>query len=156
MTINGFYTKVAHFILLKEMLPKGRVALTTEQEATLPNILPYVFEEEILPDRFIWPAMKIKKKTTKPEKLGKVKAYKKSRRQFQHDDMYAGRFSPETDARTVTEAYTADNMAPAMRGTRPYPGSNYQIPTFPKLWISAPTQASGERDKVVGFPILPR
>ncbi|WP_291734429.1 hypothetical protein [Leisingera sp. F5] len=155
MTTNDFYAKAAHFVLLKEMLPKGRIVLTTEQVAMLPNILPHVFEEEILADRFVWLAMKFKEKTTKPEKLGKVKVYKKSRRQFHNDGMYAGRFSPETDARTVTEAYIADHMAPAMRGTRPYPGSNYQIPTFPKLWISAPTQASGELDKVVGFPILP-
>ena len=97
-----------------------------------------------------------KKQTTKPEKLEKVKAYKKARRQFHNDGMFAGRFCPETDARTVTEAYIADHMAPALRGTRPYPGSNYQIPVFPKLWVSAPTQASGELDKVVGFPILPR
>lgn len=156
MTTDDFYTKAAHFVLLREMLPKGRIVLTTELEATLPNIIPHVFEEEIRADRFVWLAMKFKKKTTKPEKLGKVKAYKKARRQFHNDGMYAGRFSPETDARTVTEAYIADHMTPALRGTRPYPGSNYQIPVFPKLWVSAPTQASGELDKVVGFPILPR
>lgn len=128
------------------MLPKGRIVLTTEQEATLPNVRPHVFEEEIRADRFVWLAMKFKKKTTKPEKLGKVKAYKKSRRQFHSDSMYAGRFSPETDARTVTQAYIAEHMTPAMRGTRPFTGPNYRILTFPKLWISAPTQASGEFD----------
>lgn len=59
--------------------------------------------------------MKFKKKTTKPEKIGKVKAHKKSRRQFHNDGMYAGRFSPETYARTVTEAYIVDHVEPARR-----------------------------------------
>lgn len=27
---------------------------------------------------------------------------------------------------------------------------------FPSIWVQSPTQASGELDKVVGFPILPR
>lgn len=138
MTTDDFDTKVAHFVLLKEMLPKGQIVLTTEQEATLPNIIPHVFEEEIRADRFVWLAMKFKKMTTKPEKLGKVKANKKDRRQFHNDGMYAGRFSLETDARTVTEAYIADHMVPALRGTGPYPGSNHQVPVFPKLWVSSP------------------
>lgn len=98
----------------------------------------------------------MKKKTTKPEKIGKVKAHKKSRRQFHNDGMYAGRFSPETYARTVTEAYIVDHVEPARRGARSYPGSNYQTLVFPKLWVSSPTQASGELGKVVGFPNLPR
>jgi hypothetical protein len=48
-------------------------------------------------------------------------------------------------------------MLPATRsGDRPFPISNYQVPAFPKLWLHSPTQASGELDKVVGFPIVPR
>ncbi len=39
---------------------------------------------------------------------------------------------------------------------RPFHISNYQNSTFPQLWVRAETQSSGELDKVVGFPILPR
>ncbi len=54
------------------------------------------------------------------------------------------------------EAYFADNMSPATRGARPYSETNYQIPTFPMLGISAPSKTSEALDKVVGCPILPR
>lgn len=39
-------------------------------------------------------------------------------------------------------------------GSRPFPISNFQGSAFPKLWMRSPTQASGELDKVVGFPIV--
>lgn len=56
MKTNDFYSKSTHFVLLKEMLPKGRVVLTTEQEATLPSIIPHVFEREIQQNAsFGWP-----------------------------------------------------------------------------------------------------
>ncbi len=48
MTTRDIYTKAAHFVLLKEMLPAGRIVLSSEQEATLPAILPHIFEDEIL------------------------------------------------------------------------------------------------------------
>lgn len=44
MTTRDIYTKAAHFVLMKEMLPTGRIVVTTEQEATLPAILPHIFE----------------------------------------------------------------------------------------------------------------
>jgi hypothetical protein len=42
------------------------------------------------------------------------------------------------------------------KSTRPFPISNYQIAAFPKIWARSRTQASGELDKVVGFPIVPK
>jgi hypothetical protein len=47
MTTRDTYTKAAHFLLLKEMLPAGSIVLTTEQEATLAAVLPHIFEDEI-------------------------------------------------------------------------------------------------------------
>lgn len=157
MTTRDTYTKGAHFALLKEMLPWGSIVLTTEQEATLPPLLPHIFDEEIREDRFTWLAMNFNKKATKPEKLGKVKEYRKARKQFHNDGMFAGRFDLDTDAQTVSEAFIADHMETALRGTAAqFQISNYQSETFPSLWVRSPTQASGEIDKTVGFPILPR
>ena len=157
MTTRDIYTKGAHFALLKEMLPRGSIVLTTEQEATLPPLLPHIFDKEIREDRFTWLAMSFNKKATKPEKLGKVKGYRKARKQFHNDGMYAGRFDFETDAQTVSEAFIAEHMETALRGNgAPFQISNYQSEVFPSLWVRSSTQASGEIDKTVGFPILPR
>ncbi len=157
MTTRDIYTKGAHFALLKEMLPRGSIVLTTEQEATLPPLLPHIFDQEIREDRFAWLAMSFNKKATKPEKIGKVKEYRKALKQFHNDGMYAGRFDPATDAQTVTEAFIADRMDTALRGSGArFQISNYQSVSFPLLWVRSSTQASGEIDKTVGFPILPR
>src|SRR5690606_33184550 len=70
-----------------------------------------------------------------------------------------GRFDPDTDVETVTKAFIAERMTVAVRGGQtpaPFATSNYQVPAFPKIWLRAPTQASGELDKVVGFPVVPR
>ena len=155
-TTRDLYTKAAHFALLREMLPEGRIVLTTEQEAILPAVLPHVFDEEIRADRFTWLAMSFRKNATKPEILRSVKRYRTERRQFHNDGMYEGRFDEDTDAGTVTRAFIRDHMKAALRdGDRPFPISNFQVPSFPLLWLRAPTQASGEIDKTVGFPVVP-
>lgn len=52
MTTRDIYTKAAHFILVKEALPLGKIVLTAEQEATLPVLLPHIFHDEIKENRF--------------------------------------------------------------------------------------------------------
>jgi hypothetical protein len=44
----------------------------------------------------------------------------------------------------------------AQGGQRPWPISNFHGPAFPQVWVHSPIQASGETNKVVGFPVLPR
>lgn len=158
VTTRDIYTKAAHFLLLKEMLPRGRIVLTTEQEATLPTILPHIFADEIREDRFTWLAMSFNKKAKKPEIVGKVKDYRKRRQSFENEGLYDGRFSLATDTAEITRAFISTYMAVATRGENgsqaPYPTSHYQTSAFPSLWIRSPTQASGELDKIVGFPIL--
>jgi hypothetical protein len=46
------YTKAAHFVCLREMLPPGWITFITEQEAVLPCILPHVFHDDIAADNF--------------------------------------------------------------------------------------------------------
>ncbi len=156
MTTRDTYTKGAHFILLKEMLPEGSIVLTTEQEATLPPLLPHIFGKEIRENRFAWLAISFNKKATKPEKLRKMNSYRQDRKQFYNDGMFSGRFDYETDPQTITEAFIADGLKAAVRGTAShFQISNYQSGTFPSLWVRSPTEASGEIGKVVGFPIVP-
>lgn len=92
VTTRDTYTKGAHFILLKEMLPYGSIVLTTEQEATLPPLLPHIFQEEIRENRFTWLAMSFNKKATKPEIQGRVKSYRQARKQFHNDGLFKGHF----------------------------------------------------------------
>lgn len=158
MATRDIYTKATHFVLLKEALPEGRIVLTTEQEATLPAILPHVFETEIQQDRFVWLMMAFDKKATKSDHLRKVKAYKQDRWRFRNEALYDNRFDLDTDAQTITETFIADHIRPATRPgktVRPFPISNFVGQAFPKLWVHSPTQASGELDKVVGFLIVP-
>lgn len=158
MTTRDTYTKGAHFALVKEMLPPGKIVLTTEQEATLPNILPQIFREEIKKNRFTWLAMTMNKTASKPERIAKVSAYKKAFKEFHNDGMYAGRFTTSTPIEEVSKAYIAEKMKPAHRGPsnkpEPFPIPNFQGSAFPLLWMRSPSQSSGEIDKVVGFPIV--
>lgn len=154
-TTRDIYTKAAHFFLIREMLPPGQIILTTEQEATLPGILPHVFEQEIRDNRFVWLMMTFDKKAKKPDILRKVKGYRKDRWQFYNDGMYDGRFTEKTKPAVVTKAYIAATMTVATSPAGgPFPISNFHGSAFPQLWLRAPTQSSGEIDKVVGFPIV--
>lgn len=158
MTTRDTYTKAAHFVLLKEMLPEGEIVLTTEQEAILARVLPHVFEDEIRNGRFTWLTIGFNKKAKKTEILSKVKTYRDAWKKFYDEGLYDGRFTLDQDLRDVTLAYIADNMTAAVKphgnGVRPYPGSNFSQGFMPALWVRSPTQASGEIDKVVGFPLV--
>ncbi|MFW8637493.1 hypothetical protein [Cribrihabitans pelagius] len=157
VTTRDTYTKGAHFILLKEMLPYGSIVLTTEQEATLPPLLPHIFDQEIRENRFTWLAMSFNKKATKPERQRLVNGYRRARKKFRDKGLYDGRFDPDTDEKVITEAFIASGLSTALRGTSsPFQISNYKIGSFPGLWVKSPTEASGEIGKVVGFPIVPR
>lgn len=54
---RDLYTKAAHFLLLREMLPPGWFRLVTEMEGTLTRIIPHVFQDVIARDDFTWLAM---------------------------------------------------------------------------------------------------
>lgn len=158
MATRDIYTKAAHFILVKEALPPGKIVLTTEQEATLPVLLPHIFHDEIQADRFAWMAMSFNKKAKKGERLAKVKAYREARDTFRNEGLFDGIFTNTTDDATVTQAFIEKHMKTAVRSGKtntPFQISNFTITAFPKIWIQSPTQASGELDKVIGFPMMP-
>lgn len=156
------YTKGAHFILLREMLPPGRFRLITEQEALLPRLLPHVFREEIAADRFTWVAMTFDKTATKPVVQARVTAFKGALKAF------IGRLraaDPAAEAAMTNgdrlRAFVADQMTTAVGvdrtgAPRPYPSDNFRQPFMPSVWIASPMQTAGETNKVVGFPLLRR
>lgn len=157
-TTRHIYTKAAHFALIREMLPRGRIVLTTEQETTLPSLLPHLFADEIRENRFVWLAMSFNKTAAKPEILSKMKAYREARRAFAEQGLRAERFTLATDPGEITRAFIAEHLTVAIRGkepdAKPFAVSPYQSSAFPQIWIASPTQASGELDKVVGFPLV--
>ena len=158
MTTRDLYTKAAHFALIRELLPKGRIELTTEQEGTLPRVLPHVFEKEVRQGQFIWMAMTFNRKAKKPDIIRKVKEYRTAWRKFHNEGMYDGRFDEHQDPAEITKAFIAERMQTATKQagpkTRPYQIDNFSQGFMPSLWVHSPTQASGELDKTVGFPLV--
>ncbi|WP_096786155.1 hypothetical protein [Rhodobacter sp. CZR27] len=156
-TTKDIYTKAAHFALLREMLPPGHVTITTEQEATFATLLPHIFEQEIRRGAFTWLMMSFNKEATKPEILQKVRESKKRRWEFYNAAMYDGFLTPDSEASEVTRAFIAKAMSVATgpKG-QSLSISNYQGAAFPRLWVRSPAQPSGELDKVVAFPLVPR
>lgn len=164
-TFNGImtrdiYTKAAHFVLLREMLPSGVFRLITEQEGTLPGILPHIFREEILEDRFRWIAMTFDKEVKKPEMQHRVSVFKRNFEAFVNGLRTA---DPAAEAAMTTgqrlRAFIAVHMRTAVRLDRfgtaaPFQSANDQQPFMPTIWIESPIQTAGESNKVVGFALM--
>lgn len=158
VTTRDTYTKAAHFVLLKEMLPPGKIVLTTERAATLPTLLPHLFADDIRENRFTWLAIGFNKTAIKDVITGKVKDYRAKHRAFHEAGLWSGCFKLDTDMAGAARAYIAEHMTGAQgnRGGKavPFPPTYYQGTAFPTLWPKSSTQASGEVDKVVGLPIV--
>jgi hypothetical protein len=156
------YTKGAHFVLLREMLPPGRLRLITEQEALLPRLLPHIFREEIEADRFTWLAMTFDKNAIKPVVQDRVAAFKSALEAFTTETRAADpAAAAEMTNRDMLRAFIADQMTNAFRTdrngvSRPYPTDNFRQPFMPSIWIASPMQTAGETNKLVGFPLLRR
>jgi hypothetical protein len=155
---RDIYTKAAHFVCLRELLPPGWITLITEQEAVLPRILPHVFHDDIAADNFTWLAMTFDKEVKKPTMLARVADYKKDFAAFIAVQVAAGVIDPTAMTLSAQRrAYIADRMSTVyrMQGSKaPYPSSNYQQGFMPQIWIRSPIQSAGETEKVVGFPLL--
>lgn len=154
------YTKGAHFVLLREMLPPGPVRLVTEMEPTLPHLLPHVFEDLVRSDDFTWLAMSFDKDVSRPVLEGKIGAFKAK---FANFTWAVYDRDPEL-AETMTNsqfmrAFIAEKMEtetkgpPGGRRVR-YQTSNYQQQHMPQIWVKSPMQTAGEIDRVVGFPLV--
>lgn len=154
------YTKAAHLELVRELLPPGRITLVTEQEGTLPRVIPHVFRDAIEADAFIWLAMTFDKDVKQPEMKKRVAAYKADFDAFlkSFGRQFPGRLSAMSEAEKV-RAYILDRMKSAVdydrcHKARPFPSANFQQPHMPAVWIRSPVQSAGETGKVVGFPLM--
>lgn len=154
------YTKAAHFMLLREMLPAGTFRLITEQEGMLPRLLPVAFREEIREDRLIWLVTTFDKEVTKPQMQRRVAAFKNELDWFVGDLQQS---DPDTEAAMTSgerlRSFVAAKMVAAFRTNHhgaalPFQADNYRQPFMPKLWIRSPLQTAGETNKVVGFPLM--
>lgn len=146
------YTKAAHLSALKEVVPFGKITLVGEQEAAMARTVPHIFRDMIKDDLFEWHVITFDKKATKPTRQKRAKEYDKKFRAFR-------RSHPELAVWEALEAWTAENLSAAVNvdqsgNLAPFPISNFASNAFPSLWLHSPIQASGETDKVVGFPIL--
>ncbi len=151
MTRN-VYTKAAHLAALKGMVPYGKITLVGEQESTMARTVPHIFRDMIEEDRFEWAIVSFDKEATKPIKMRRSTAYNDKFRTFRHAN-------PDLEPWQALEKWTAKNMKPAVKTDRfgtvsHFPISNLTSKAFPSLWMQSPIQASGETNKVVGFPIL--
>ena len=157
---RDIYTKAAHFMLVREMLPRGAFRLITEQEGTLPGILPHIFREEILDERFRWIAMTFDKEVKKPVMQRRVSVFKRD-----FDAFVAGlrTANPAAEAAMTNgqrlRAFIAARMATAVNSDRfgtafPFQSDNYRQPFMPMIWLRSPVQTAGESNKVVGFPLM--
>ncbi len=55
------YTKAASIACLKWMIPSGKLTLVGEREGQMVRVVPHIFREEILADRFEWAIIGVKK-----------------------------------------------------------------------------------------------
>lgn len=146
------YTKAASLACLKSMVPSGKITLVGEQEAAMARVVPHIFREEILADRFEWFVVGFNKDAP----IGLIETRQAEFRDSLQDwrNMH-----PNLERWEALASWTSANLSPAIRkdpngGFSPWPGSNFASASFPKLWISSPVQVANEIDKKVGFPIL--
>lgn len=152
------YTKAAHLVCLREMLPFDRLTIVGEKEGALARVMPHVFEEDINADRFEWHVVSFDKAVTKPEMMKRVEAYKKAFETFRNNGKHPllTPLTKESDALRLfvdthmSPYYLIDRFGTKLSTLNP----NFQGHHFPQLWLNSPIQSAGETDKHVGFPIL--
>ncbi len=146
------YTKAASLACLKLMVPSGKITLVGEQEAAMARVVPHIFREEILADRFEWAVVGFNKEAP----IGLIET-----RQAEFRDSFRKWRSihPDLERWEALARWTSANLRPAVRkasndSVSPWPGPSFASASFPQLWISSPAQVANEIDKKVGFPIL--
>lgn len=146
------YTKTASLACLKDMVPPGKITLIGEQEGTMGRVVPHVFREEILADRFEWIIVAFDKEASSD--------LIDSRKEDYHQRFDAWRAAhPHLAYWDALQLWASANIRPAVRTLRgdieqPWPGSNFTARAYPELWLRSPVPRANEIDKVIGFPLL--
>jgi len=153
------YTKAAHFLALREMLPPGPIRLVTEMESTLPRLLPHIFADLVRTDDFTWLAMSFDKEVTVPVAEAKVAVFETDFDRFTWEVVDRDPAAETWTNSQFLRAYIAEKMTTRTRlvddGRRlPFQNDNYRQGHQLQLWVQSPMQTSGEIDRVVGFPLV--
>ncbi len=147
------YTKAASLACLKWMLPEGKLTLVGEREGQMGRVVPHIFREEILADRFEWAIIGFRKDAPIDEIREEQAKFSESLRDWRE-------IHPHLTPWEALQSWTAANLEPAYHtdpndGTiSPWVGANLASAAFPRLWVRSPVQTANELDKTVGFPIL--
>ncbi len=146
------HTKAASLACLKGMVPHGKITLVGEQEAVMARVVPHVFRDEILDDRFEWHVISFDKAAKKPTVLRRTARFKNAFGAFMQAN-------PDLAPWQALEQWTAQNLRAEAKAdekgrVHPFPNPNFASKAWPSLWLRSPIHVAGETDKVVGFPIL--
>lgn len=147
------YTKAASLACLKWMIPAGKLTLVGEREGQMGRVVPHVFREEILADRFEWAVIGFRKDAPIDLVQRKQASFSESLREWRqmHSHLTPWDALHSWTAAHMTPAYHTD---PDDQSIRPWVGPNLASAAFPRLWMRSPIQVANEIDKTVGFPIL--
>ncbi|OWY14569.1 hypothetical protein B6V72_04770 [Thioclava sp. F34-6] len=147
------YTKAASLACLKWMIPSGKLTLVGEKEGQMARVVPHIFREEILADRFEWAVIGFKKDASIDRIREKQAEFSKSLAAWR-------KMHPHLAPWETLQSWTSANLSPAYRSDpddqsrRTLVGPNLASAAFPRLWLNSPIQTANEIDKTVGFPIL--
>ncbi|WP_167648091.1 hypothetical protein [Mameliella alba] len=155
--VKPTYTKAAHLACLRDMLPKGKITLVGEQEATMVRVVPHVFRDMINEDMFEWFVISFDKEVSAPKSKERMARFIEGLEAFK--ERARAKLGDDISDRELLERYCTKRMKTAClegRGGAKYSHAiaNFQSRQFPQVWIKTPAQYFGETQKVVGFPVL--
>ena len=159
---RAVYTKAAHFAALREMISQGenRALLRTGSHAA--PVPPACLARGDRGGPADLARRQLRKEASKPKITDRVAKYRKGLTAFIKAEATAGRLdTTKKHAAKAQRSFIAAMMSNAHDHDRsgqatPRQGTNYQVPSFPQLWLRSPIPDAGETEKVVGFPIVPR
>jgi hypothetical protein len=157
--VKPTYTKAAHLACLRDMLPKGKITLVGEQEATMVRVVPHIFRDMINEDMFEWFVISFDKDVSAPKSKARMAQFKEALEEYK--DRVRASASDEISDRELLEQFCAERLSTAFTETHngmkiPFSSAAFHSLQFPQIWIRSPAQYFGETQKVVGFPLLRR
>lgn len=155
--VKPTYTKAAHLACLRDMLPKGKITLVGEQEATMVRVVPHVFRGMIDDDMFEWFVISFDKEVSAPKSKERMARFREALEGYK--EKVRAVLGEEISDRYLLEQFCAERMSTAFTEARngvkiPYSIANFQSRQFPQIWIRSPAEYFGETRKIVGFPLL--
>ena len=138
------YTKAVSLACLKMMVPPGKITLVGEQEGAMGRVVPHIFRQEILEDRFEWAVVGFEKEAT----IGMIE----SRRAEFRESLDTWRDAhPHLKPWEALQSWTGANLCPAYntgprRRGQPLDGSELRLVGVSSAMAPQP-DPGGERDR---------